>query len=124
MSEGVGSVSICVDGGAESVPIVMQIDSASSASAQDPGQDFTFSGQDEVTLDPNGTACFTFGIVDDMLDENSEDVLVIFTEGNDTNATFSLEASIRILDNDFSEEGGREGGGGGKEGGRVGAQCK
>ena len=78
----------------------MQLQDTSSASDQ---LDFTFVDNGEVVLDPGEMSCFSFNIVDDDLNENVEDIRVIFTQGNGTNATFVLEGVIRILDNDNSE---------------------
>ena len=94
---------LCVEGGLEPVPVIMELEESSSASSEPPDLDFTFVDSGEVMVDPGETSCFAFFIVDDDLDEDTEDIRVMFTQGNDTNATFALQGIIRILDNDFGK---------------------
>ena len=100
VGENVGSVSVCVEGGMETVPIRMLVMNTSTASE---AGDFIVLNAEDQELDPGDTFCFDIGIIDDQVNENPEYIDIFIVQGNDTNATFTLDGRIRILDNDFSK---------------------
>ena len=98
--ESADTASVCVEGGLESIPVQIQVlGNFSSASADD----YEVLDSQEQEVEPGEVACFEVTIVDDDLDENSEQVVFVLTQGNGTNATFSLPGVITIIDDDFSE---------------------
>ncbi len=102
--ENVGTVTICANGGRDSVPIIMEILNTSTASAETGSQDFDVLNSGEQILDPGEISCFSIAIIDDSLNEHVEYIDLLVTQGNDTNATFILDGRITILDDDFSEK--------------------
>lgn len=97
--------SICVLGGIETVTLRMEVLSTSTASTLPlTPPDFVFVDEGlELRVEPGGTSCFRLRIEEDDLDEDVEEILVLVTQGNDTNGTFALAGVIKIVDNDFSE---------------------
>ena len=100
-----GVVEVCVNGGRDTVPVVMEVLDTSSASSEE--GDFVVLGSEERLLRPGNVSCFSLRILDDDLNEHSEDIQLRFTQGegdDESNAIFELDGLITILDNDFSEK--------------------
>ena len=103
MPENAGTVSICVNGGKEVLPVIMEVLNTSTASEETENQDFEVVDVSQQEIGPGDTYCFDIRILDDTLNENSEVIRLLFRQGNGTNATFELIGEITIVDNDFSE---------------------
>ncbi len=64
--------------------------------------DFLFSSS-EQEINPGEVKCFDVVILDDAVNEGTEEIRFLVTQGNDTNATFLLNGRIGIIDNDVSK---------------------
>jgi len=106
VQEDVGNMDVCVIGGKEDLPVVVQVlPESSTASMSRFNEDFAinFESGREFMLKAGEEECLSLTVVDDLNAELIESVSLALSQGANSSVEFYVEEMVYILDNDFSE---------------------